>query len=109
MTESKYNSLLPDSVELMEDLLPIIPQYYENTIKEQQNLINACEKNNEIEIKRIIHKVRGSAISYGFPFIDELMSNLGIAVDKQDLEEMKDIVECFGKYLKKINVALASK
>ncbi|MFG1481749.1 hypothetical protein ABMA79_09040 [Halobacteriovorax sp. HFRX-2_2] len=86
-------------------LIEIIPDFITNTVvdfKEFQSCYRVKDYNG---MSRVCHRILGSAKSYGFDQLDEIVRELKKHVDSGDFEKTVEINEVFKSY---VNFLLAN-
>jgi len=97
---------LDEELELDLDLIDLLPSYLSNVRKDYYEMGKSLENNDFQKVAKIAHKIKGSAKSYGFDYIDELM-----LVIKEDIKEggasLKELYGYFEKFLDKVEKKLS--
>ena len=89
-------------VELDKDLEELIPSFVENRKKEVLELVEFCRNNNIDELKRIGHRLAGTAGSYGFDTIGKFGVELEAAAKANKIDIATEIVEKYKVFLAKM-------
>ncbi len=77
--------------EISEDFIDYIPSYIDNRCKDYESLKKYLEHKNFEEIRKICHKVLGTAESYGLKKLADIMFEIQSAARKEDLESTKQV------------------
>lgn len=94
-------STLPDDKDLSDSsekrmVQKLLPAYFNTRVKDLEELKAALKNNDFTSIKKLGHRIKGSAKSYGFPHVGELAHNLeefAIKEDKGRCEQVLDQIE----------------
>lgn len=87
------------------DLVELLPMYYQNALNDMMNLNNAIESENWTDIKLYAHKMKGSALSYGFLLIDQAVREIEIQAKAANIEEVKSLAHFLNEYFKRHQIA----
>ena len=105
MKNNYFALKLDTELELDQDLIDLISSYINNIKKDYIEMGRALENSNFQTIVNIAHKVKGSAKSYGFDYIDDLM--LAIQNDiKNGGKDLREYYSYFGRFLDKVESKL---
>ncbi len=92
MTPSLDTNLI---VEVDEDLLDLVPAYLQNQRDSLPELRAAVARGDMATLRRAGHRLKGSALMYGFGELGEL----GAALEQGPLEEMEVLLARMEQYL----------
>lgn len=105
----KNNTLvlkLDEEFELDLDLIDLLPSYLFNVRKDYDEMGVSLKNSDFQKVAKIAHKIKGSAKSYGFDYIDELM-----LVIQEDIKDggasLKELYGYFEKFLNKVEKKLS--
>jgi HPt (histidine-containing phosphotransfer) domain-containing protein len=73
MDNENLHEKLSQEIEFDIDLVELIPIYLSNIKKDYHEMGIFLEESNFEGVGKLAHKIKGSAKSYGFDYIDELM------------------------------------
>lgn len=94
---SPYNTSIKPPIEVME----LVPQYLRNRRRDMKILNDALRSANFDLIKRIAHKVQGSAETYGFGFLGESAWKLETFATRQSISEIEGVIAEMESFLTK--------
>lgn len=98
------NSQTKIQVVIDADLQDIVPGYVESVLKDVIILKEAIQKSQFNTIEGIGHRMKGVAISYGFPLLTDLGKSMELAAKNQDLKTIQDVVQKVEDYLKAVEI-----
>lgn len=104
--DEKLHSFMSEKVTFIEDIKVLIPRYIVNIRKDSLRLTTAVDMGDISEVKKVVHKVKGTARSYGFDAIDLLMDNIDLALQANDFNKVKEYEKYFSDYIDKIDEEL---
>jgi HPt (histidine-containing phosphotransfer) domain-containing protein len=76
-----------------EELLPELPQFFENYQTDLNQLKQFLEDHNAEEIRNTVHRIKGSSGSWGFQKIHEAAVELENAAEDEDWETIESSLE----------------
>ncbi|MBT3236631.1 MAG: hypothetical protein HN353_11810 [Bdellovibrionales bacterium] len=107
MTQNRsLDKLVKQEVCFVESLIELMPGYLINVTEDYQKLSESIVKKDVIGVQQVVHRVRGSAISYGFSVIDTIMDNIQILSQDDNFKLMDEQAAGLKQYLKNIKKAL---
>ena len=89
------------------DLLDIIPSYIDSLKLNLKNLKEFLSQKDDIKMRAICHKILGTAISYGFLQLDEIVKKLQenlIKLDWVAVEKDLDILKEYLNFIQRENL-----
>ncbi|AYF44019.1 hypothetical protein BALOs_1009 [Halobacteriovorax sp. BALOs_7] len=89
-----------------EDLKEIIPAFIDNTQVDFEKFQLAYGDKDVEAMKHVCHTILGTAISYGFEELDEIVRNIKNLVDEGELDKIQEQNEVFKKYIEFISTKL---
>lgn len=89
-----------------------LPKFYEELTplyldkrKDELKLLHSCFVEGNVDhIQKVAHKIAGSGGSYGLPEISRLGKEIELAAEKNNPQELKELLENFSDYLESIEV-----
>ncbi|TNF05666.1 MAG: Hpt domain-containing protein [Deltaproteobacteria bacterium] len=89
-----------------------LPKFYEdltppylNKRKDELKLLHTCFVEGNVDhIQKVAHKIAGSGGSYGLPEISRLGKEIELAAEKNNPQELKELLDTFTDYLESIEV-----
>jgi HPt (histidine-containing phosphotransfer) domain-containing protein len=94
--------------EIDPDLLPIIPDFIFNTVKDFNSFEGFIEKKDYEGMRKICHTILGTAVSYGFEELDEIVTKVQKAAVEQDEAALATHFEVFKNYIQFLKVEFPS-
>lgn len=96
-----FTQKLSEEVEIISGLEDLIPVYISNVRKDYEKMGGAIQSKDFQQVAELAHKTKGSAKSYGFDYLDELMREIELDLDEGQ-ENLEGFVSCFGKFIEKV-------
>jgi len=96
-------------IEIPEDLIELIPDYYRRRAEEAIQLTELIKKNDLVTLQRLGHSVKGTAASYGFFRLGQIAKDLDEAAKKQDPAACGRAAEAFIHHVGEIASFLKTK
>lgn len=81
-----------EEIEIEDEIKDLIPSYLENRRKDLVLLQEGVLKKEISTIKKIAHKIKGTALSYGQEKLDKIAHDLNMAIDSDDWKEIEDTI-----------------
>ena len=98
----KLENLLKKGACIDSDMAELIPIYLENVTADFQKLSISVEREDFTEIKKYTHRIKGTALSYGFEAIDLLMKDIEKSCFEENIKNIQNRLSDFEIYLKQI-------
>jgi signal transduction histidine kinase/DNA-binding response OmpR family regulator/CHASE3 domain sensor protein len=94
VTEVEINDLLNDNndEEIDLDIKALIPTYLESRLKDLETIKEAFAKNEIPIIAKLVHNIKGTAISYGQNNLDILAKAIEVAIKDNDMNEVESLI-----------------
>ena len=108
MSEEEKLSALLKIVELDQDLMDLLPKYVSNVRKDSDKLADFIKCKDVKEIEMITHRIKGSALSYGFEAIDMIAKNIEHYSKIKDFTSITKQKDMLVDYLLKVDKVLKS-
>ncbi len=80
------------------ELEDLIPMYLETTFKDYAALKAGYESRNANAVKKVCHRILGTASAYGFIQLDTLCSELIQTIDARDFEASTKVIKHMDRY-----------
>lgn len=90
-TTNNILALLNNEVEVPDGLWPIMERYIENLMNDLNALSSSIESHNREKAREVIHKIRGTANSFGFEVVDTFMEEISEQLAKEDYQEAREL------------------
>jgi HPt (histidine-containing phosphotransfer) domain-containing protein len=81
-----------EEIEIEDEIKDLIPSYLDNRRKDLVLLQEGLLKKEINTIKKIAHKIKGTALGYGQIKLDKIAQDLNMAIDNDDWKEIEDAV-----------------
>jgi HPt (histidine-containing phosphotransfer) domain-containing protein len=109
MKEVGLSELVNQDIVFIEELIGLIPDYLKNITIDHGNLERAIASCDVEGASRVVHRIKGSACSYGFDVIDKVVSEIQQSLDKNDYDMALENNKIFEKYLMRVAKALSDR
>jgi signal transduction histidine kinase/HPt (histidine-containing phosphotransfer) domain-containing protein len=92
------------TVVVSRELEEIIPVFLECTYKDLQTIKDALTRGDFETVKRIGHTMKGSGISYGFPYLSEMGAEIENKTQLKNTEELRRLADEAFSYLEEMTI-----
>ena len=99
---TKLEILLKQGPIIDQEMADLIPFYLNNVKLDRDNLRSSVSSKDFDGIKRTAHRIKGSALSYGFEAIDLLMREIETACSDKNIDEAEKRFSEFCNHLEQI-------
>jgi len=96
-----YEALVPRALE------PLIPTFLAQRRKDLEQLQQALDAGDFVRLGSLGHRMRGSSISYGFPYIASLGRRIELDAKAGDRSSLMRIVDEYRAFLANVRIRLA--
>jgi CheY-like chemotaxis protein len=93
-----------DAIEVDEGLAELVPAYLEARRQEVPRMLDLLERRDLAGIRALVHNMKGTGTSYGFPKLTKLGAAMQAAVDNMEIDSVSRLIGDLGAYLEKISV-----
>ena len=90
-------------IEIDPDLLDLIPSFIKNTNVDWEDLHKAYLEQNFVQVRKVCHKILGSARSYGFVELDEITYKVQKSAKENNSEKLIEDIKLLKRYIVHIN------
>jgi HPt (histidine-containing phosphotransfer) domain-containing protein len=103
-TRAEAGERVEDLIEVDEGLAELVPAYIEARRQEVPRLLHLLERRDLASLRSLVHNMKGTGTSYGFPRLTRLGAAMQAAVDNLETESLQRLIGDLGTYLDEISL-----
>jgi signal transduction histidine kinase/CheY-like chemotaxis protein len=89
--------------EIDEDIKALIPAYLDSRLKDLETIKNAFAKKDMPIIAKLVHNIKGTALSYGQDKLDVIVKSMEVAIQANKLDEIEKYIQSMETLLRTKN------